>query len=91
MLVLATVASLVISTMAFAHSMIYEQLAYAVDSCDATSTCINAQSTIFANTVSCLNIGDLSNVVANGADYENHDPDTTTYCHPNRIIIRPNS
>jgi len=51
----------------------------------------NAQSTICANAGSCLNVGEHTNVIANGADCVSHDPNTTTYCQPNRIITRSNS
>lgn len=51
----------------------------------------NTQSTICSNAESCSNVGINTNVVANSGDCESHDPDTTTFCQPNRIIIRPNS
>lgn len=51
----------------------------------------NTQSTTCANAGSCLNTGENTNILANGADCESHEPDTTTYCQPNRVIIRPNS
>ena len=50
----------------------------------------NAQSTTCANAGSCLNDGENTNVLANGADCESHDPDTTTYCQPGRTKIIPN-
>jgi hypothetical protein len=40
---MAIIASLVISTVALANSIMFEQSAYAVDNCDATATCINEQ------------------------------------------------
>jgi hypothetical protein len=49
------------------------------------------QSTNCANAGSCSNVGVNTNVLANGADCESHEPDTITFCQPNRIIIRPNS
>jgi hypothetical protein len=168
--VMAVMASLVISTVALANSIKFEQSSYAVDNCDATSTCENepgtgtgnsqtntctdfstcsngvfgddsdrntqtngctdfstcrndaglgdgntqnllcarmtdchnvigsfeapanseTQSTTCANAGSCSNVGENTNVLANGADCESHDTDATTYCQPNRIIIRPN-
>jgi hypothetical protein len=50
----------------------------------------NTQSTTCANVDFCNNIGENTNVLANGASCESHDPGTTTICQPNRIIIRPN-
>jgi hypothetical protein len=60
--VLAIVASLFISTLALANSIIFEQSVYAVDNCDATSTCTNTQTGIdnsqfneCTNLSTCLN------------------------------------
>ncbi len=50
----------------------------------------NTQSTTCANADTCSNRGINTNVVANGADCESHDPDTTTYCQPGRTRILPN-
>ncbi len=43
LLVITMMASLVISTFALANSMMFEQSVYAVDNCDATSTCENIE------------------------------------------------
>lgn len=51
----------------------------------------STQSTTCANGGTCSNTYANSDVLANGASCESHDPDTTTYCQPNRIITRPNS
>ena len=40
---MSIVASLVISGMSLANSIMFEQSAFAVDNCDATATCINEQ------------------------------------------------
>ena len=52
----------------------------------------NTQSTVCANGNSCSNDGTRTTVIANGAtECHSNGPDTTTFCQPNRVIIRPNS
>jgi hypothetical protein len=50
----------------------------------------NSQSTTCANAGSCSNVGENTNVIANGADCSSHDPGTTTICQPGRTKILPN-
>ena len=60
------------------------KISYAVTGCGNTfgsfdtSVDSNTQSTICANAVSCLNVGENTNVIANGADCVSDEPDTTT-------------
>ena len=51
----------------------------------------NTQNIACQSSPSCVNAGQNTNVIANGASCESHDPNTTTICQPGRTIIRPNS
>jgi len=50
----------------------------------------SSRSTTCANSDICSNLDVNSNVMANGASCKSNGPDTTTFCQPNRVIIRPN-
>ena len=63
----------------------------------ARSSCVtfsevphNSQHTECANSFSCLNIGDNTNMISNGAACTSGVTGTTTICQPGRIIVRPN-
>ena len=81
--VLAIMASLLVSTVAIANSMMFEQSVYAVDNCDATSTCYNDPGTGTGNTQinDCANFSDCANLIFDDSGRNTQTNDCTSFSY----------
>ena len=77
--VMAITASLVISTVALANSMIFEQSVYGVDNCDPISTCNSVGSASDAQTNDCIIFSDCQNIANGGLNNQNNGC-RTSFC-----------
>ena len=80
LLVIIMMASLVISAFALANSMMLEQPVYAVDDCDATSTCSNGPGTGIGNiqTNECTDSSTCSNFAVGDGNTQTNSCDSAS-------------